>query len=102
MGALSIVTRGIISSGGSQVVTVTQFVPVAPAPVTAVAQVTSLNPTDVSSTTNCKGVFQGDIIIRTALIEGMRDIRRQPWLLDYAFASLAQDDLTKSVYGLAQ
>lgn len=32
-------------------------------------------------------------------MEGIADIRRNPWLLDYCFASLAQDDLTNKAYG---
>lgn len=45
------------------------------------------------------GVMQGDVIIRTALMEAIADLRRNPYLLDYAFASLKYDDLTKEAYG---
>lgn len=45
------------------------------------------------------GLFQGDIIIRSALLEGIADLRRNPWLLQYVFASLKYDDLTSRVYG---
>lgn len=49
--------------------------------------------------TNTKGIFQSDILIRAALIEGLREIREKPWLLDYVFAWLPSDDLTKGTYG---
>jgi hypothetical protein len=45
------------------------------------------------------GVFQGDLIIRSALVEGIADLRRHPELIKFIFASLAQDELTKAVYG---
>lgn len=57
---------------------------------------------DIPTTTKSLGIHQPDVIIRSALIAGMRDIRANPWLLDYCFASLAQDDLTKADYGKSQ
>lgn len=45
------------------------------------------------------GWFQSDVIIRSALVEGIADLRRNPYLIDFIFASLAKDDLTKAVYG---
>lgn len=45
------------------------------------------------------GIFQGDVIIRSALMEGIADLRRHPYLLDYAFASLRYDALTGETYG---
>lgn len=57
---------------------------------------------DISTSTKSLGIFQSDVIIRSALIAGMRDIRANPWLLEYCFASLAQDDLTKKDYGKSQ
>ena len=45
------------------------------------------------------GIHQSDIIIRTAILEGIADLRRNPYLLDYVFASLNKDDLTSKVYG---
>jgi len=47
----------------------------------------------------CVGIFQADIILRTAIMEGIRDLRKNPWLLDFAFASLKYDALTQKVYG---
>ncbi len=49
--------------------------------------------------TEAIGVFQSDIIIRTAIIAALKDIRENPWLLDYVFRSLADDTISNSVYG---
>lgn len=49
--------------------------------------------------TQIKGIFQGDIILRTAVIEAFNLIRKEPWLLDIAFQSLLQDELTRATYG---
>lgn len=49
--------------------------------------------------TSTLGIHQSDIIIRTALIKGIEDIRANPWLLDYIFASLKYDTVTKNQYG---
>lgn len=48
------------------------------------------------------GIFQGDVIVQTAIQEGLDDLRRNPWLVDYLFASLTQDPLTVKRYGKAQ
>lgn len=45
------------------------------------------------------GVHQGDVVVRTALVAALRDLRANPWLLDYAFASLKHDELTREEYG---
>jgi hypothetical protein len=45
------------------------------------------------------GVFQGDVIIRTAIVAALSDIRANPWLLDFCFASLPRDTLTFRDYG---
>ncbi|CAB4127123.1 hypothetical protein UFOVP75_66 [uncultured Caudovirales phage] len=52
-----------------------------------------------STVTEAIGIFQSDIIIRTAIIAAIADMRENPWLLDYAFSSLAKDKLTLSKYG---
>ncbi len=54
---------------------------------------------NISATTKALGIHQSDVIIRSAIVEGIADLRRNPWLLDYVFASLAQDELTKKAYG---
>lgn len=51
------------------------------------------------TTTVTKGIFQSDVIIRSAIIQGIADIRANEWLLDYIFVSLAQDSLTAGEYG---
>lgn len=45
----------------------------------------------IPSQTEARGIFQADIILRTALKAGIDDLRANPWLLDYVFASLTQD-----------
>lgn len=45
------------------------------------------------------GIFQSDVIIRTAIIAAIADLRANPWLLDYVFASLPRDNLTLRDYG---
>ena len=54
---------------------------------------------EVPSETLALGVHQSDVVIRTALVTAIADIRRHPYLLDFVFASLKQDDLTSQVYG---
>jgi len=48
------------------------------------------------------GIAQGDIIVRTAIIAGLADLRENPKLLNYVFASLPKDDLTFRQYGEEQ
>lgn len=45
--------------------------------------------------TRTKGIFQSDVLIRTAVLAALEDMRDNPWLLDFAFSWLANDDLTK-------
>lgn len=45
------------------------------------------------------GFFQGDILIRSALIQGLADLRANPELIDAAFSFLERDEMTKNVYG---
>jgi hypothetical protein len=46
-----------------------------------------------------KGIFQSDLILRSALVEAVADLRAKPWLLDSVFASLRYDELTNKLYG---
>lgn len=48
------------------------------------------------------GIAQTDIIVRTAIIAGLADLRANPDLLDYVFASLPRDALTYRQYGEEQ
>jgi hypothetical protein len=52
--------------------------------------------------TEALGIHQADVIIRTALIAAINDMRANPWLLDYVFASLAFDKLTLDQYGKSE
>src|SRR5512133_179851 len=45
------------------------------------------------------GIFQSDIILRTAVIAGLADLRANPDMLNYVFASLPKDPLTFRDYG---
>lgn len=49
--------------------------------------------------TSTKGILQSDILIRTAVIEAFNELRKDPWLLDFVFAWMVSDDLTRSQYG---
>ena len=44
-------------------------------------------------------IFQGDLIVRRALVDGMEDIRSNPWLLDDVFAQCAQEGSLKDEFG---
>lgn len=48
------------------------------------------------------GIAQTDIILRTAIIAGLSDLRANPDLLDYVFSSLPKDALTYRQYGEEQ
>ncbi len=52
--------------------------------------------------TEIKGVFQGDVIVRSAIIRAMQEVRKNPTLLNHIFHSLAEDDVTRDVYGEEQ
>lgn len=45
------------------------------------------------------GVFSSDVVIRAAIVQGLRELRANPWLLDYCFSWLMYDDLTNQEYG---
>lgn len=46
--------------------------------------------------TTTKGIFQSDVLIRTAIIQGFKELTENPWMMDYTFAWLPDDELTKS------
>lgn len=52
--------------------------------------------------TELQGIFQGDVVVRTAIIRAMDLVREDPRLLNHIFHSLAIDDLTNEVYGEKQ
>lgn len=45
------------------------------------------------------GIHQSDIIIRTALLAAIQDLRANPQLLDMVFSSLPRDSQTQAEYG---
>lgn len=45
------------------------------------------------------GIHQSDVIIRMALVNGIKELRKNPKLLDYVFLSLPRDTLTAKDYG---
>jgi hypothetical protein len=94
MNGLSLITRGFVT----------------PAVQAVVVQVPSIEPQQnlckrsltlpiPFSMTTILGIFQSDLIIRTAILSGIADLRANPWLLDYVFASLPNDGLTAGEYG---
>jgi hypothetical protein len=51
------------------------------------------------SMTEARGIHQSDVIMRTALVMAIADLRARPWLLEYVFASLIDDLETAHIYG---
>ena len=49
--------------------------------------------------TDTYGIHQSDVIIRSALVAAIADVRAHPFLLDYVFSSLPKDPLTWREYG---
>lgn len=49
--------------------------------------------------TRIYGIHQSDVVIAAALKVAIADMRANPWLLDYVFASLPQDPVTWREYG---
>lgn len=49
--------------------------------------------------TSTKGILQSDILIRTAIMEALDEVRKTPWLLDFVFSWMVSDELTRSQYG---
>jgi hypothetical protein len=49
--------------------------------------------------TEVVGIFQGDIIVKSAVEIGLKELKANPDLIDDVLASLPQDDLTSDRYG---
>lgn len=62
------------------------------------ASVPTYSPPSIAAS-DALGIFQADVIIRSAFIYALRDILANDWLMDYAFASLNRDALTVRDYG---
>jgi hypothetical protein len=45
--------------------------------------------------TSTKGIFQSDVLIAAAITTGFEEFTKKPWLLDYAFAWLPDDALSR-------
>lgn len=55
--------------------------------------------------TQITGIFQSDIVIKSAIIGGMdylRDLARDQWVLDYVWQGLLKNPLTAKIYGQAE
>lgn len=92
---VSLLTRGYINTRRQ----IVQQVPLSPSEGQALL-VKSLDlPLPPSMTTEALGIHQSDVIIRTAIVAALADLRANPWLLDYVFASLPRDDRTMKDYG---
>ena len=48
------------------------------------------------------GIFQGDIIIKTAIELGIEDMKKNPWLIDHMLSDLVKNHYFKDKYGEAQ
>jgi hypothetical protein len=48
------------------------------------------------------GIFQGDIIIKTAIDLGIEDMRKNPWLIEHMLEDLTQSPYLKEKYGQKQ
>lgn len=46
-----------------------------------------------------RGIYQGDFVIETAIRAGIDDILANPWVLDYLFRGIVEDELTQGQYG---
>jgi hypothetical protein len=92
---VSLLTRGYISP----IKTIVQQVPLSPSDGQALLVKALELPLPSSLTTEALGIHQSDVIIRTAIVAALADLRAKPFLLDYVFASLPKDELTLKEYG---
>lgn len=94
MTGMSLLTRGFISP----IQQIINTIPILPEDAQNLL-VKSLELPLPLSMTEALGIFQSDIAIRSAIIMAIADLRANPWLLDYVFASLPKDELTMKAYG---
>ena len=95
MNGLSLLTRGYVSP----MKRIVARIPLSPVEAQSLLVKALELPLPPSMTTEVTGIHQSDVIIRSALIAAIADIRANPWLLDYVFASLPKDELTMRDYG---
>ena len=55
--------------------------------------------TDLVKAQVTQGISSTDIVLRTAILSALDDIRANPWLIDFCFQNLLHDDLTRKFYG---
>ncbi len=48
------------------------------------------------------GIFQGDLIIKTAVELALEDMRKNPWLIEDVFSSLNENPILKKRYGMQE
>jgi hypothetical protein len=92
---VQLLTRGYIS----QTQKIVQQVPLSPSEGQSLLVKSLELPLPPSMTTEALGIHQSDVIIRSAIIMAIADLRANPWLLDYVFASLPRDSHTMKDYG---
>jgi len=92
---VALLTRGYISP----VKKIVEQVPLSPSDGQALLVKALELPLSPSLTTEALGIHQSDVIIRTAIVAALADLRANPWLLDYVFASLPKDEMTMKDYG---
>jgi len=95
MSAIGLATRGYICPAMKKIV---QQVPLLPAQGQALL-VKALEFPLPPSVTEAQGIHQSDIILRTAIVAALADLRANPFLLDFVWASLPRDPLTLREYG---
>ena len=97
MTGLSLVTLGFVSKTIAASTPGTQTVVVVEKQVPAFFT-QELQPVPIDQS-EVLGIHQSDVIIKSAIIAGLADLRARTWLLDGIFASLPRDPLTMSQYG---
>lgn len=95
MSAIGLLTRGYICGCMKKIAL---SVPLPPAEAQSLL-VKALSMPLPPTVTEALGIHQSDVIIHTALTAAIADMRANPWLLDYVFASLPRDAVSLKAYG---
>ena len=56
----------------------------------------------MSEYASVRGIFPGDIIIKTAIELGLEDMKKNPYIIDDVFASLIENPLLNQKYGIKE
>ncbi len=94
MNGVSLITHGIITPTAQTSTEVVYVQSEQPKPL-----VQALKLPLPKSMTQARGIHQSDIVIRTAIIMAIADLRANPWMLETVFNSLLCDAATASRYG---